>query len=149
MAARMKSIARIDQERRYKTVKGKWSTRSTRGWYVQVAWKGKKYTKFFSDGKFGNSGKAKRAAIEWRDLIEQKIGKPQVKGPVVFRDQSQAKGVGVCETVKEGTPVYQVSWVDKKGRPGRTTVSIKKWGKKEAKRRALELREQLHAQRAF
>ena len=48
-------------------------------------------------------------------------------------------------TTKEGTPVYQVSWVDAKGHPGRTTVSITKWGKREAKRRALELREKYHA----
>ena len=66
---RMKSIARIDQERRFKTTKGKWSTRNTRGWYVQVAWKGKRYTRFFSDGKLGGKEKARRAAIEWRDSV--------------------------------------------------------------------------------
>ena len=139
---RMKSIARIDQERRFKTTKGKWSTRNTRGWYVQVAWKGKRYTRFFSDGKLGGKEKARRAAIEWRDSVEERVGKPQTDAPVVWREPS--KGAGVSLTVKEGAPVYQVSWVDGNGRHGRTSVSIRKWGKREALRRARELREKLH-----
>ncbi len=140
---RMKSIARIEQARRFKRTDGKYSTRNTRGWYVQVAWKGKRYTKFFSDGQLGGNPKAKKAAVEWRDEIEQKVGKPQTNHRIAWR--ANTKGVGVSLTTKEGTPVYQVSWVDAKGRPGRTTVSITKWGKREAKRRALELREQYHA----
>ena len=144
MAVRMKSIARIDQEQKYKTTKGKWSTRSTKGWYVQVAWKGKKYTRFFADGKYGGPNKSKKAAVDWRDETEAKIGKPQTARPVIFRAPNTNKNVGVCLTTKDGADVYQVSWVDNKGNHGRTTVSIRQWGKAEAKRRALALRNEKH-----
>lgn len=140
---RMKSIARIDQERRYRTTKGKWSTKSTHGWYVQVAWNRKKHTKFFSDGKFGGREQALRAAIEWRDAIERKIRKPQTTEPV-FHPSTRPKGAGVSLGTKDGSPVYQVSWVDAEGRYGRTTVSIAKWGKRMAKERALAIRDELH-----
>jgi hypothetical protein len=139
----MKSIARIDQERRFKTQKGKWSTRSTRGWYVQVAWNGKKHTKFFSDGKLGGKGKARLAAIAWRDATELKIGKPQTSDPVIH-PRYRRKDVGVSLSEKDGSPVFHVSWVEKNGRHGRTTVSIKKWGKNEAKKMALAIREERH-----
>lgn len=139
----MKSIARIDQERRYKTKKGKWSTRATRGWYVQVAWNGKKYTRFFSDGKLGGINKARLAAIAWRDETERKIGKPQTDQPVIH-PRFQRPDVGVSLTKKDGGEVYHVSWIDKDGRHGRTSVSIRKWGKRGAKERALAIRKANH-----
>jgi hypothetical protein len=141
---RMKSIARIDQERRYKTTKGKWSTKTTRGWYVQVVWNRKAHTKFFSDQKFGGIRKALRAAMEWRDMTEQKIGKPQVHGTVLHpKVRGRDRGPGLCITSKDGGPVYQLFWVDDSGNYGRTTVSIRKWGKKGAKERAEQIRDDL------
>src|SRR5512140_5536 len=144
MRLRMKSIARIDQEQPYKTKRGKMSSRSTRGWYVQVAWNGKKYTRFFADGKHGGENKARLAAIAWRDATENKIGKPQTDDRVVH-PRFQRPDVGVSLTTKDGAPVYQVSWIDDRGRHGRTTVSIRKWGKAQAKKIALSIRKERHA----
>lgn len=145
---RMKSIARIDQERRYKTTKGKWSTKATHGWYVQVTWNRKTHTRFFSDSTFGGSRKALRAAMDWRDATEAKIGKPQVAGtvvhPAVFGRKTN--GPGLCRTVKDGGPVFQVFWIDDRGKHGRTSVSIRKWGVQKAKQRAMEIQERLRRQ---
>lgn len=140
---RMKSIARIEQARKFKTTKGKTSTRHTRGWYVQVAWNGKKYTRFFADGKIGGKEKARLAAIAWRDETEARIGKPQTAHMVVH-PRLQRRGAGVSIAQKDGGEVYVVWWNDKKGDMHRTSVSIRKWGKKEAKKRAMEIREQNH-----
>ena len=140
---RMKSIARIDQERKYKTKKGKWSTRATRGWYVQVAWSGKKHTKFFADGKLGGKNKARLAAIAWRDEVEVKVGKPQIDAPVIH-PRFQRPDVGVSLTRKDVGEVYHVSWIESDGRHGRTSVSIRKWGKRGAKERALSIRRENH-----
>jgi hypothetical protein len=141
----MKSISRIEQDRRYKTLKGKWSTKKTRGWYVQVAWNRKKYTKFFSDQVHGSKNKALQGAIDWRDATEKKIGKPQVAGMVVHPSITggRERGPGLCLTSKDGGPVYQLFWVEGDGRYGRTTVSVRKWGKRGAKQRAEEIREEL------
>lgn len=142
---RMKSIARIDQERRYKTTKGKWASKTTRGWYVQVVWNKKAHTRFFSDQKFGGIRKALRAAMDWRDQTEAKLGKPSVHGTVLHPKLrgGRERQPGLCVTTKDGGPVYQLFWVDDEGNYGRTTISIRKWGKKGAKERALTLREEL------
>jgi hypothetical protein len=143
--ARMKSIARIDQERKYKTTKNKWAKKTTRGWYVQVAWNKKKYTKFFSDTKFGGERGALKEAVAWRDATEQKIGKPQVTDTVVhpkLRSEG-SRSPSITLISKDGRPAYQVFWIDDEGKYGRTSISINKWGKRGAKERAEEIRKDM------
>ena len=135
---RYKSISRIDQPEK-----------NNHGWYVRVHFKGKQISKFFSDQKNGGKRAALDKGVAFRDLTEQKMRKPRSERPVVVR--TRKKGVvGVRETVYrtytvEGelreAPVYEVTWSPKPGVVGRTSVSIRKWGKREAYRRAKELRQ--------
>ena len=134
---RYKSISRIDQPEK-----------NNHGWYVRVHFKGKQVAKFFSDKKNGGKRRALRMAVAHRDATEQKIGKPRSERPVVVR--TRKKGVvGVREAVYRTctvdgelreAPVYEVTWSPEPGVVGRTSVSIRKWGKREAYRRAKEIR---------
>ena len=133
----MKSIARIDRRASYRNAAGKTRYKQTRGWYVQVRWEGKTYTRFFSDSKYGNDAKALKAAAGWRDQIEGSIGKPRTKDHA-FSERRLGKGVYLRQ--KDGGPVYEVAWSEGGGRIRKTSVSIRKWGKSKAKKMAEEIR---------
>ncbi len=129
-----KDIARIDQE-----------SKRTFGWYVRVRFKGKTHSKFFSDKKNGGKNSALLAAITWRNKIRDKIGKPQTDRHVVTVASNPTGVVGV--RLIEKLNRYEVSWITKDGRQGKTSVSTKKHGKKAAFKRACEIRKQKEAER--
>lgn len=129
-----KDVARIDQE-----------SKRTHGWYVRVRFLGKTHSKFFSDKKNGGKSSALLAAIAWRDDTEKKLGKPRTDRHVVTVSNTKSGVVGVRLNEKLGR--YEVSWVNKEGKQGKTSVSIKKHGKKEAFKRACEKRTQKEVER--
>jgi hypothetical protein len=134
-----KSISRVDHEKKH-----------AYGWLVRIAFNGERYQKFFSDAANGGKRASLKAAIEWRNRTEKKIGKPRTERKVVVASPRNTSGtVGIRKTMKAMTrdykvmgPVYEVWWFPKPGEIRKTSVSIYKYGQKEALRRALALRRQ-------
>ena len=129
-----KDIARIDQP-----------SKKTYGWYVRVRFHGKTHSKFFSDKKCGGRSSALLAAIAWRDDTERKIGKPRTDRNVVTVSNTSTGVVGVRLNEKLGR--YEVSWVNLDGSQGKTSVSVRKHGKKKAFKMACEIRIRKEAER--
>jgi len=123
-----KDIARIDQ-----------LSKRTHGWYVRVRFLGKTHSKFFSDRKCGSRESSLKAAVEWRNKMEKKLGKVRTNRHMVTVSNSGTGVVGV--RLNEKLNRYEVSWVTLLGKQGKTSVSIAKHGKKEAFKRACAIRQ--------
>ncbi|MCK4837312.1 MAG: AP2 domain-containing protein [Desulfobulbaceae bacterium] len=133
-ASKHKDIARIDQE-----------SKRSHGWYVRVRFQGKIHSKFFSDKKNGGRNSALLGAITWRDKTREKIGKPQTDRHIVTQSSTGTGIVGV--RLDEKINCYFVSWVTVAGKPGKTSVSIKRHGKAKAFKRACQIRQQKEDER--
>ena len=129
---RHKNITRIDHP-----------AKRTFGYNVRVAWKGQKYGKFFSDRVFGDRLAALAAAIEWRDEMERKIGKPRTEHQVVgWHSRNNTGTVGVRRRRRGNIEVFEATWISRvDGRRRRTTCySIARHGEKKAFKLALRAR---------
>jgi len=124
-----KDVARIDQE-----------SKRTHGWYVRVRFLGKTHSKFFSDKKNGGRYSSLLSALAWRDKKEKELGKVRTDRHIVTVSNTSTGVVGVRLNDKLGR--YEVSWVNKDGKQGKTSVSIAKHGKKKAFEKACEIRKQ-------
>lgn len=124
-----KDIARIDQE-----------SKRTHGWYVRVRYTGRTHSKFFSDRKCGGRYSSLLSAISWRDQTERRLGKVRTNKHMVTVSNSGTGVVGV--RLNEKLNRYEVSWVTPQGKQGKTSVSIRKHGKKAAFERACRIRKQ-------
>lgn len=124
-----KDIARIDQD-----------SKRTHGWYVRVRYLGTTHSKFFSDRKSGGRHSSLLSAISWRDKTEKTLGKIRTNKHIVTVSSSGTGVVGV--RLNEKLNRYEVSWVNKLGKQGKTSVSIKKHGKKSAFNRACVIRQE-------
>ena len=129
-----KDIARIDQE-----------SKRTHGWYVRVRYLGKTHSKFFSDKKCGGRYSSLLSAIAWRNKREKEVGKLRTNKHMVTITKSGTGVVGV--RLNENLSRYEVSWVNKLGKQGKTSVSIKKHGKKNAFTRACSIRQEKERER--
>jgi hypothetical protein len=111
----MKSISRLDrpQERLV-------------GWNVRVAYKKRRYCRFFPDSKFGGKRKALAEAIHWRDEIETKIGKPRSERLV----QPYQNGIRIIS--EDRFPKVLVYWNSEPGKTIRRFFSITKYGRRKA-----------------
>lgn len=134
LAEKHKDIARIDQE-----------SKRTYGWYVRVRFNGEMHSKLFSDTKHGGRAPSLLAAIAWRDQTELSLGKPRTDKHIVTVSNTKTGVIGV--RLNEKLNRYEVSWVDKNGKPGKTTVSISKHGKEKAFQIAYEKRQQKERER--
>lgn len=124
-----KDIARIDQE-----------SKRTHGWYVRVRFLGKTHSKFFSDKKCGGRYSSLLSGITWRDKTEKELGKVRTNKHMVTVSNSGTGVVGV--RLNEKLNRYEVSWVTRQGKQGKTSVSITKHGKKTAFTRACDIRQE-------
>ncbi len=137
-----KSVSRIDIPKK-----------KTHGWYVRVWFKGKMHSKFFSDKVYDSSEEALQAAVEYRDELEQQVGKPRTDRVVVTNSPRNRTGVvGVRRMFKRTgayiqpssdprySEVFEVTWQHAPNKVRNTSFSIEKYGEKEAFRRACELR---------
>lgn len=129
-----KDISRIDQE-----------SKRTHGWYVRVRYFGTTHSKFFSDGKCGGKYSSLLAAIAWRDEVESRIGKQRTDRHIVTVSNTQTGVVGV--RLNDVLNRYEVSWVKPDGKQGKTSVSIRKHGRKAAFSKACEIRTQKETER--
>jgi len=128
-----KNLTRFDHPRK-----------NTFGYFVRIQWKGEKHHKFFSDRVYGDRLGALTAALEWRDSTERRLAKPRTDRQVVgFSSRNKSGVVGVRRMLKEGRDVYEATWMDERGRVGRTSFSIARHGEKRAFRLAVRAR-QLH-----
>lgn len=120
------------------------------GWYVRVRLSHTTKSKFFNDNKHGGKEEALRRAVEWRDETEQQIGKPRTDNLIIGtspRSKTGVTGVRRCNykyVGKDGklylNPVYEVTWNANREIKGKTSVSITKYGEREAFRRACAIR---------
>jgi len=112
------------------------------GYVVAAHRAGKQYVKYFSDRPNGRR-EALRQAIAYRDWLL-----PQLPAPnrIHWRSSVNSSGViGVAltrERTAKGTFIwrYGAGWPIKGGRKGRATFSVAKYGKREARRLAIEAR---------
>ena len=126
---KQKDIARIDQE-----------TKRTHGWYVRVRFLGTTHSKFFADKKCGGRYSSLLSAISWRDTLEKKLGKTRTNKHMVTVSNTGTGVVGV--RLNEQLERYEVSWVTQQGKQGKTSVSIKKHGRKSAFAKACAIRQE-------
>lgn len=125
-----KGVSRVDHPRR-----------NTHGWLVRVAWRGEMHVKFFSDGAHGGREAALAKSISYRNRLEKQLGKPRTDRTVMVHHQRSDTGVlGVHRVIKEGAPVFEVTWSPEPNVVRRTSVSIRKYGEDEAFRRARDIR---------
>jgi len=134
----MKGISRID-------------TRDTHGWYVRIYKNGKTYSKLYSDNKYGGKERALIVAFKARMVaIEALKDLPnESKRRLVTADKRNKSGIiGVSKTTKynnNGTTsdYYQVTWSPEPGKVKNRQWSVRKFGELEAKKRAIEFRQQV------
>ncbi|MBU2620116.1 MAG: AP2 domain-containing protein [Deltaproteobacteria bacterium] len=134
MLEKHKDVARIDQE-----------DKRTHGWYVRVRFQGTTHSKFFSDGKCGGRYSSLLAALTWRDTMEKKLGKVRTDKHLVTVSNTTTGVVGV--RFNEKLNRYEVSWVNRVGKQGKTSVSVNKNGKERAFQIACEIRKAKEAER--
>jgi hypothetical protein len=136
MKNKEKGISRVD-------------TKDAHGYQVMVYFKGKMYSKLFSDSKWGGSAIARDEAILWRDEKEKEIGKARSNKYV---SGLQPTNTGVCG-IKEMTKKY-TDWQGKVHEEHvlqvtiknlRTTVSIRRHGFEKAMEIAMRKKEEMES----
>jgi hypothetical protein len=123
---RVKGVTRIDDPGRHGV-----------GWYARVTFQGKTSSKYFADGAHGGTQAAFRKALSWRNAEEKRLGKPRTDR--LFPATSSRSRTGV-PGVYQAKQSYVVAWSPAPGEIRREFVSIRRYGSKEALRRAVELR---------
>ena len=126
------------------------------GWYVRVRFSNKTMSKFVPDRLHGGREEALAAAVECRDEMERKLGKPRTDWVIVGSNPRNERGVaGVRRAVKKykgkdgkiyENEVYEVSWNAGREKKGRTSVSIRKYGEARAFRMACAIRREKERQ---
>jgi hypothetical protein len=107
------------------------------GWYARVVFQGKTFSKYFADGAHGGTRAAFRKAVVWRDAQEKKVGKPRTNR--VFPSTSTRSPTGV-QGVYQSKKSFVVAWSPAPGEVRREFVSITRYGREGALRRAIRLR---------
>jgi hypothetical protein len=125
-SARVKGVTRIDDPGRHGV-----------GWYARVVFQGKTFSKYFADGAHGGTRAALRKAVAWRDAQEKKVGKPRTNR--VFPSTSTRSPTGV-QGVYQSKKSFVVAWSPAPGEVRREFVSITRYGREGALRRAIRLR---------
>lgn len=126
------------------------------GFYVRIQWKKEQYSKLFSIAEYGDEETALSRAREWRDDIEESIGKPRTERQVLGITPPTNTGLkGIRRTkvrhYKNGKQVGKfhdwliITMLDKNGHQRRTGVSIDKHGEE----KALEIARRIYQQRNF
>jgi len=135
-----KNISRIDVE-----------AKKMHGWYVRIQYNGRSHAKFFSDSRYGNTEIALEEAVQYRNKLETKIGRPRTERyvPGTLHPKNNTGVPGIIRTRKREKKrgkeyfydVFEVTWCPEPNKVSRTTVSVNKYGEKEAFRRACKIRE--------
>lgn len=105
------------------------------GWYARVRFRGKTHSKYFADASHKGTLKAFAKALAWRNEKERELGKPRTDR-IVSSGAARGKITGVYQSKRS----FVVAWSPSPGEVKREFVSIAKYGRAEAYRRAVELR---------
>jgi len=107
------------------------------GWYARVVFRGKTFSKYFADGAHGGTRAALRKAVAWRNAQEKKVGKPRTDRLFAAPGKRSRTGVhGVYQSKRS----FVVAWSPAPGEVRREFISITRYGREGALRRAVELR---------
>ena len=107
------------------------------GWYARVTYGGKTHSKYFADMSHGGTKAAFLKALGWRNAKEKELGKPRTDRTFAKAGHRSPTGVhGVYQQKKS----FVVAWTPAPGRLQRKFISITKYGREGALRRAIELR---------
>ncbi|MBC8318421.1 MAG: AP2 domain-containing protein [Desulfobulbaceae bacterium] len=117
--------------------------RTSYGWYCRVTYQKKLHRKYFADKKFGGKEQALKAAISWRNAKEQELGIPRTDRLLYTKSRSNTGVTGVILAEKYNR--YDVIWSNAEGKCCKTSVAIKKHGKKKAFEIACKIREEKNA----
>lgn len=99
------------------------------------------HSKLFSDGIYGGRQAALEEAIAYRDMLEQKFGKPRTDRTVQPIGRHGNPTPGVTKRTVRGKLVYIVSWPTRKpGIMGRAYFYVSVHGLAGAKKKAHALR---------
>ena len=117
-------------------------------WYVRIYFEGAYVRKTFSDGVYGGKENAFREALQWRDDMERRMGKPRTERSVRKKTVVDDSDIGIhrriANHIKRGRvyyrDIYEVTWTPEPGKVSRTTVSVTKYGEEEALRMARAIR---------
>lgn len=138
-----KNVSRIDSPKKH-----------LHGWYMRIQHKNQSYSKFFSDKKYGGSSEALQEAVDYRNRLERKLGRPRTERQIIGGNTRKNNSTGhkgifrrkKFPLVKNGKryyrDVFEVVWAKAPGKLTRTTVSVRKYGEKEALKRAIAVRKQ-------
>ncbi len=130
-----KSISRIETEKHC-------------AWYVRIYFEGAYVRKTFSDTVYDGKENALREALQWRDEMERRMGKPRTERSVRKKTVVDGTDVGIyrrmAKHVKRGRiyyrDIYEVVWTPEPGKVWRKTISVRKYGEEEALRMARAIR---------
>ena len=128
---RVKGITRIDDPGRHGV-----------GWYARVRYRGVTHSKYFADMSHQGTQAAFDKAVKWRNAKEKELGKPRTDRIVNANPKGRVPGV---YQLKQS---FVVAWSPAPGERRRAFVSIRKYGREEAYRRAVALR-QKHEKAAY
>lgn len=120
---RVKGITRIDDPGRHGV-----------GWYARVRYRGITHSKYFADMSHKGTMSAFEKALKWRNEKEKELGKPRTDRIVNATPKNRVPGV---YQLKQS---FVVAWSPSPGVRRREFVSIRKYGRDEAFRRAVALR---------
>jgi hypothetical protein len=107
------------------------------GWYARVVFRGKTHSKYFADGAHRGTAAAFQKALAWRNAKEKELGKPRTDRLLPSTSTRSRTGVSGVYQSKQS---FVVAWSPATGKIRREFVSIRKYGRREALRRAIELR---------
>lgn len=115
----------------------------THGWIARVYHNGKTYSKLFSDSKFDGKENAFNEAINWRNQKEIELRKPETEAQTELIRTRRIKKPGISRIVRKSEDkvkeeVYIISYKTKSGIQ-RMSVSINKYGERDAFKRAVEI----------
>lgn len=107
------------------------------GWYARVTFRRKTQSKYFADGAHKGTLGAFAKAVKWRNEKEKELGKPRTDRVFSANRPKSSTGVPGVYLSKRS---YVVAWSPSPGEVCREFVSIRRYGKAEALRRAVDLR---------
>ena len=123
---RVKGVTRIDDPGRHGV-----------GWYARVTFGGKTHSKYFADMSHGGTRSAFNKALAWRNAKEKELGKPRTDR--TFTKAGHRSPTGIHGVYRQRDS-FVVAWTPSPGQLRRKFISILKYGREEALRRAIELR---------
>jgi len=115
----------------------------THGWQVRMQRRGVKYGKFFSDRGYGHPERALLAARQWRDALLEELAEHARICERSRRNSSGVVGVSKVTVVAANGNSYhfwQATWSPAPGQRRCVKFSIKRYGDREAFRRAVQAR---------